>query len=560
MSERLQPLEELQFRGRRPRRLAFGTSGLRGLVSDISDLEAYINTRGFIDYLLQSRRSVRGARVALGGDLRASSGRILEAVARALRDAGMRPEYHGRLPTPALSSYAIDAGIASIMVTGSHIPFDRNGIKFNRPDGEVLKSDEAPILRAVARVRAAEYARDPARSPFDDLGALRDAGAALPAPVEAAAQHYRRRYLQAFPPQALAGLRLGFFAHSAVGRDLLPALLSELGAEVHVFGRSENFVAIDTEALSPQTLAALQEQATALAATAGPLDAVVSTDGDSDRPMLLGVGDGGELRFFSGDLLGLVVAQYLDADAVCVPVSASDAIDRQLEPHGIAVTRTRIGSPWVIAAMAGSAGERRVGWEANGGFLTGTAIDTGSGVLAALPTRDAVLPLVAALHAARRAGRSLPELFAALPPRFTRAGLLDGVDPADSRRLLARFGPGEGLRLLHFGADGVRAVNAAGLPVELDAPSAVRLREAGAALERLFAAAGCGGGLQRLDALDGLRLHFGNGDIAHVRPSGNAPQLRIYAVADSAERAQSLVAAALAEPHGVLRRLLAAAR
>ena len=38
------------FRGRAPKSLAFGTSGLRGLVTDITDLEAYINTRGFLDY------------------------------------------------------------------------------------------------------------------------------------------------------------------------------------------------------------------------------------------------------------------------------------------------------------------------------------------------------------------------------------------------------------------------------------------------------------------------------------------------------------------------------
>ncbi len=42
-----------RFRGHHPRPLAFGTSGLRGLVADITDLEAYINTRGFLDYLFE---------------------------------------------------------------------------------------------------------------------------------------------------------------------------------------------------------------------------------------------------------------------------------------------------------------------------------------------------------------------------------------------------------------------------------------------------------------------------------------------------------------------------
>lgn len=34
----------------------------------------------------------------------------------------------------------------SIMITGSHIPFNRNGLKFYRPDGEIIKADEQTIL------------------------------------------------------------------------------------------------------------------------------------------------------------------------------------------------------------------------------------------------------------------------------------------------------------------------------------------------------------------------------------------------------------------------------
>lgn len=37
-----------------PVALAFGTSGLRGLVKDITDLEAYINVKGALRYLLGS--------------------------------------------------------------------------------------------------------------------------------------------------------------------------------------------------------------------------------------------------------------------------------------------------------------------------------------------------------------------------------------------------------------------------------------------------------------------------------------------------------------------------
>lgn len=34
----------------------------------------------------------------------------------------------------------------AIMVSGSHIPFDRNGLKFYRAEGEISKQDELRIL------------------------------------------------------------------------------------------------------------------------------------------------------------------------------------------------------------------------------------------------------------------------------------------------------------------------------------------------------------------------------------------------------------------------------
>jgi phosphomannomutase len=52
-----------------------------------------------------------------------------------------------------------------------------------------------------------------------------------------------------------------------------------------------------------------------------------------------------------------------------------------------------------------------------------------------------------------------------------------------------------------------------------------------------------------------VRVGFANGDVAHLRPSGNAPQLRVYALAGSEARADEIVRACLAEPDGILRTL-----
>ena len=54
------------------------------------------------------------------------------------------------------------------------------------------------------------------------------------------------------------------------------------------------------------------------------------------------------------------------------------------------------------------------------------------------------------------------------------------------------------------------------------------------------------GELDTKDMTDGLRITFKGGDIVHLRPSGNAPELRCYAEADTESRAQALVAETLA--------------
>lgn len=540
------------FRGKHPARLTFGTSGLRGLVTDITDLEAYINTAGFLDFLVAIGDAVPGTPVVLAGDQRPSTERILRAVARAVRDRGLTVDYVGRIPTPALTYFGLLRRCPSIMVTGSHIPFDRNGIKFNKSAGEVLKADEADILAAVARARHSEYERDPLASAFDDSGMLRER-VELPPASDAGRAAYVRRYLDAFPSDALSGTTVLLYEHSAVGREVLAEVLRGLGATVHTTGRSESFVAIDTEAISDAQLAAIQALADDALERFGRFDAIASTDGDSDRPMLLSVDADGRVQFFGGDRVGLVVADFLQADAIAVPISSSDAIERHFAPRGVKVVRTRIGSPWVIAAMDTLEGERVMGWEANGGFLLASRVQLPDGALAPLPTRDAVLPIVATLSAARAKGQTLGEMFAALPRRHGKSGLLDQVDPAVSRAIVERFGPTnpdvvhvsflEG-RITWRDASGREHAATAELDREL-----TRIR---AALARHFAGFGA---IVELDYLDGIRIYFASEDVAHVRPSGNAPQLRIYALADDAARAEEIVAQGLAEPDGILRRL-----
>ena len=555
-----------------PRELQFGTSGRRGLLSDLTQLEVYINVRGELDYLQSLNPQAGGVARAdefyVAYDLRPSStaflrgenrqGEICQAIERGLRDAGMRTVNLGAIPTPALAYYAFSRGKGSIMGTGSHIPFDRNGYKLNTSRGELLKEHEDPIHQTVDKIREEVYAERYSDSPFDEHGMFKDGHHDLPPVFDDAKNAYVERYRTFFAGYSLSGKRIAVYQHSAVGRDLLVEILREFGAEAHPAGRSDTFVPIDTENIDAAQLSTIQEIADQVAGSAGPVDAVVSTDGDSDRPLLLGIEpQTANVRFFGGDLLGMIAAQYLRADSVVLPISCNDAIDR-CDLASALETRTRIGSPYVIAGMraAREKGRRAVcGWEANGGFLTGSDIQRNGRVLRALATRDAVLPLLCTLFASVERGVPLVDLFAALPRRYSKAALVRPFPSSRGKQLVESYSPADSrLRDVVFAGQTVAAYDPEGSRLNLSPEASEAIGAIRRRLERFFPPLAGFAPIAKLNYTDGVRITFENHDIAHFRPSGNADELRFYAVADSQNRADHIAEMAT-QSDGVLRQI-----
>lgn len=469
------------------RDVRFGTSGVRGLVANMSDDLCYAYTQAFLNAVAADARQV-----VVGHDLRPSSPRIAAACIQAISDSGRTAIFAGALPTPAVASYCASRKIPGIIITGSHIPFDRNGIKFYRADGEIDKADEQAILDA-------GYAIPPDLAP-----------AALPPVDPDAVQAYIERYTSFFGERALAGKRVALYEHSSAARDVLRTILEKLGAEVISLGRTDTFVPIDTEAVRQEDI----ERAGAWAQQ-HRFDAILSTDGDADRP-LIGDENGHWMR---GDVVGILCAQYLQADVVVTPVSSNTAVEKC--GSFSEVSRTKIGSPYVIAGMlAARAGAVVVGYEANGGFLLGSDIRSARGVLAALPTRDAVLPMLALLTLSILRACPLSQLPGSLPRRFTASDRIAQVPTSASAQLIARLRQ-----------DGSKAA-------QLMGPES--------------------GLVSSQDSTDGLRTTFDNGEVVHLRPSGNAPELRCYAEADTQARAQLLCDACLARVAAEVRTMLAA--
>ena len=459
--------------------VGFGTSGARGLVSSMTDLVCYSYTHAFLSYCEKNYPSPK--KVAIAGDLRPSTGRILQALATAAVDMGWEVVYSGRIPSPAIALYGIDKALPTIMVTGSHIPEDRNGIKFNHPQGEISKQDELGIREEVFEVDDAK---------FDSDGMLRSA---IPLPEEnlEARENYGRRYLEFFGDRALSGLTVGVYQHSAVGRDLMTEVLQGLGAFVVPLGRSDSFIPVDTEAVRPEDV-----ELGAKWAKQG-LDAIVSSDGDSDRPLFADATG----RWIRGDVLGILAASALGINRVATPVSCNTA----LEKCGLfeKTLRTRIGSPYVIAGMQAldAEGKTVAGYEANGGFLLETDIVQNGKTLKALPTRDALLPQLAVLARAREELTGVEDLFRKLPKRFTASD-----------------------RVKEF-------------PTEKGKAKVAEIAEKKTG-EKIFG--NLAGKLVAEDLTDGYRMTFDSGDVIHLRPSGNAPELRCYVECDTPSRAEEL--------------------
>ncbi len=559
-----------------PQELQFGTSGRRGLVEDLTQLEVFINAVAELEFLQSLPKAeggiTKGDDFFYARDLRPSSssfvaehkgrGELAQAIEQAIRYSGMTPVNLGQIPTPALTCFALARGKGSIMVTGSHIPFDRNGYKTNTSQGELLKIHEQPINEKVKEVRERFYEQEFSDSLFNEEGLLKSGSGVLSIEHNSASTAYLERYVDFFQTDALKGMKVLIYQHSAVGRDLLVEIVRSLGAEAVVTGRSNTFIPIDTENMDDEQLSIIQNLYDTASAQHGNFDAVISTDGDSDRPLILGV-YAGKVRFFGGDLVGMLTAELLGADAVVVPISANDGIDRSTL-QSILEPKTRIGSPFVIAGMqkALAKGKKVVcGWEANGGFLTGSNINWRGRTLTALPTRDAVLPILAVLFIANRDGSPLTDIFARLPNRYSRAALIKHIPRTLGMAMIKHFSPvTETIHTVIFKDESVTLLDENDQQLAADYAQQKALVAIRQELSRFFSTELEFGAIERINYVDGIRIYFNNDDVAHLRPSGNADELRIYAVADSQVRADTIAELAVGEPGGVLHCLVLEAK
>ncbi len=132
--------------------------GVEGQHINLTDEAVYELSCGFFAWLAQ-RTGKQSLRVGVGRDSRITGPRILENVKKAAADMGVALFDTGLASTPAMFMSTITPGFAydgSVMITASHLPFNRNGLKFFVKEGGLEASD---IKEVIAIAEAGGFAK-----------------------------------------------------------------------------------------------------------------------------------------------------------------------------------------------------------------------------------------------------------------------------------------------------------------------------------------------------------------------------------------------------------------
>ena len=109
--------------------------------------------RGFALWLMKKTGKTAGLCVAVGRDSRLSGETLCGWISSAMAEAGLSVTDFGMASTPAMFMSTVTEGYlfdGSVMITASHLPFNRNGFKFFTAEGGLEKADIAEILTFAA--------------------------------------------------------------------------------------------------------------------------------------------------------------------------------------------------------------------------------------------------------------------------------------------------------------------------------------------------------------------------------------------------------------------------
>ena len=124
------------------------SEGIEGLHINLTDEAVFNIAAGFVKYA-KEKLGKENITIAIGHDSRISAPRLKKACIDAFSKSGINVIDCGLATTPAMFMITVDSDYladASVMLTASHLPFNRNGLKFFTKDGGFEGSDITKIL------------------------------------------------------------------------------------------------------------------------------------------------------------------------------------------------------------------------------------------------------------------------------------------------------------------------------------------------------------------------------------------------------------------------------
>ena len=298
---------------------------IRGIAeTDLADDSVETLGRGLGTYFVR-----RGAaRVTLGRDVRLSSTRLRDALARGLTRTGLTVIDIGVCPTPLLyySLHRLKPE-AGVMITGSHNPPEYNGFKVALGTGTIYGAEIQKVRKII---EAGDFACGEGKSESASL-----------------MEDYRRHIGERIPP---LGKRLKVVVDSGNGTAGLvaPAVYSDLGCEVHEL-YSEPDGRFPNHHPDPTVVENLQDLMQAV--HSGEADLGISFDGDTDR---IGVVDD-EGGILWGDQLMMIYAREIlerrPGTTFVAEVKCSKSLYQDIEARGGRAVMWRAGHSLIKAKM-----------------------------------------------------------------------------------------------------------------------------------------------------------------------------------------------------------------
>ena len=358
----------------------FGTDGIRGRVGEGNITPDFALKLGWATGRVLG--GGRGGKVLFGKDTRISGYMFESALEAGLVAAGVDIRLLGPMPTPAIAYLTRTLrGVAGIVISASHNPYEDNGLKFFSGDGDKLPDEVELAIERELQVP------------------LKTVGPAQLGKVKRV-DDARGRYIEfckSTVPSTLSLRDLKLVVDCANGATyhVAPNVFEELGAQVVAIGDEPDGFNINREvgSTNPEALmkAVVEEAA----------DLGVAFDGDGDRVMMVDANG----NLVDGDQLIYIIAksrleeQCLKGEVVGTLMS-NLGLEHALKRLGVGFARTRVGDRYIMERLKREDGI--LGGEPSGHIICRDRISTGDGIVVALQV----------LAASIDAGRSIGDLAA----------------------------------------------------------------------------------------------------------------------------------------------------